>query len=1092
MSKLFKKSKNIIIAMIASMIMVTASPAVVFAAEDTTKPVVTEQQSAGEIQGGSELKFTITDDTKLAYVFYAWNRRIDGTAKTIVTVEGAPAKYEFSIKAPTEPGLYEFSIAAQDYSGNISYWKNIPYVVVEKLSGVQDTEGPVFIFNAPGEYPYNNSTIEQERPMTIRIQDNSGIYYVAYKWTREYDPSDYATGATTVYNTNVLQIKAPKEPGVWYLQMYARDGANNISEGYYTKLTIKDKIAPTLTLNGEAEVDVPLNGKYTDPGATFNDNYDAQKVVYANETIDTSKVGKQTLTYTATDNAGNNSNTVTRIVTVVGTEKTYILTPPSKTEYNVNDTIDLTGASIKVIDERGNISYVTPTEDMFEKFSTKTLNTNQIFFTYNGTRVIYEYNVNDYIEDIIITPPTKVRYQYQEELNIEGGYVKKVMASGVNTIAEKITLDMLVSEYNKEKLGQQIIVVSYAGMQKSFTVTVSDLEKPVISINGENPQIIKKGQAYIELGATVTDNYNKNLIPNIDAAQVNINNVGIYDVIYNAVDSSGNIANTVIRKVHVVDYKQLQNSLKNIEMLVSTDYTIDTWNALENVVNESNNMINKNQSIQTEIDNQVEKVDNIINSLQAIKVDQTNLDKYISSFIGTDYMNWNDIETLINEARKITLQSKFDEKLNEIKTIKLVAKQIDNTKLNQIEEMLAKLDSKDYTETSWNAIQEKIQNAKKQTLQSKFDNVINEIDLNALIKLPKISNIIVATSNNNSNYAKVGDSITITFETNVELDKEKSISKINGKQVDLQKINEKQYKFNYTFTLGDVEGFISYAIEPKGILENIGNKVEVTSAICFDKTAPNITFAEGISDVDVNINDIYEIKESDIVVSDNNTQRENISIKIDKESLKLNKLGEYIISYSAIDEAGNKSEVITRAIHVKDYVSDIEIVPPAKINYVYKEELDLSGSTVKMIMASGTEVKEEAITLDMVTGYNSEIIGEQIITVNYAGKTKQFVINVDRAQYNLSGVKFENKTVIYNGNNQEILISGTLPEGVTVSYEGNGKVNAGVYTVVAKFAVDETKYYPIANISATLVIEKATYDMSKITLEGKTVTYNGN
>ena len=113
--------------------------------------------------------------------------------------------------------------------------------------------------------------------------------------------------------------------------MYARDGANNISEGYYTKVTIKDMIAPTLTLNGSDKVDVPLNGTFTDPGATFNDNYDAQKIVYANEKLDTSKVGPQVLTYTATDAAGNKSNTVTRTVTVVGTEKTYELTAPTKT-----------------------------------------------------------------------------------------------------------------------------------------------------------------------------------------------------------------------------------------------------------------------------------------------------------------------------------------------------------------------------------------------------------------------------------------------------------------------------------------------------------------------------------------------------------------------------------------------------------------------------------------------------------------------------------------------------------------------------------------------------------------------------------------
>ena len=1086
MSNFMKKSKKVIVTILLAMILSTVGPIIVLAAEETNVPVVTAQQSAGEIKAGSELKFTITDDTKISYIFYAWNRRIDGNKTTIITLEDEPKQYEFKTTAPTEPGLYEFSIAAQDYYGNISYWSNIPYVVVDNPSGVVDTTKPVFVFNTPDEYPYNNSTIAQEMPITLRVQDDSGVYYMAYKWTRELNQSDYATGATVVYNKSEIQIKAPTEPGVWYLQMYARDGANNISEGYYTKVTVQDMIEPTLTLNGPSEVDVPLNGTYDDPGATFNDNYDAQKIVYANETLDTSKVGPQVLTYTATDAAGNESNTVSRTVTVVGTEKTYELTAPTKTEYKVNDPIDLTGANIKVIDERGNISYVTPTEDMFVDFSTTTPNTKQIFFTYNGTNIIYEYHVSDFISDILVTQPTKVEYQYQEDFNVEGGYVQKVMASGVNTVQEKMTIDML-SGYDKEKLGEQIITVSYAGKQKTFKVTVKDLTKPVISINGADPQIIQKGQVYTELGATVTDNYDKNLTAVIDATQVDINNVGIYDVTYNVADSSGNIADTITRKVHVIDYAQLQEKIDYITTLVSSDYTVDSWESLQNIMTESNNMISANQSIQTEIDEQVEKIENAISSLNAITVNQDDLDEYISSFISTDYANWSDFEILVSEARNATdLQSKFDEKLEQVKAFNLVEKEIDTTKLDIIETELATLESTDYTETSWSLIQDKIAQAKEQTLQSKFDEIVNTINLEDLVKLPKISNIIVSTSNENDSYAKVGDNIVITFDTNVELDTTQSITKVNGKQVSLQKINEIKYQFEYTFTEEDVEGLISYTIEPKGVLENVGTTIEENSSIQFDKTAPSITFAEGISDIDININDSYEINNSDVVVNDNYTMAENISIETNKEILKLNELGDYVITYTAIDEAGNESETITRTIHVKDYVTDIEITVPTKTNYIYKDELDLTGATVKKIMASATEVAAESMTTDMISGYNPEVIGEQTITVSYAEKTKEFKVNVDRATYDMSEIRFENKTVTYDGNIQTITVDGTLPEGVTVNYVGNENKNVGEYTITAKFTVDTEHYEEIPDMVATLKIEKAKVT---VTIDDKTSVY---
>ena len=1087
MLKIINKSQKFIVTMLITIIITTIGPIIALAATETNAPVVTAKQSAGEIKAGSELKFNITDDTKLAYVFYAWNRRIDGNKKTIITLDDEPKQYEFKTTAPTKPGLYEFSIAAQDYYGNISYWTNIPYVVVDNPTGVVDTTKPVFVFNVPDEYPYNNSTIAQEMPITLRASDNSGIYYMAYKWTRTLDQTDYATGATIVYNTNELKIKAPKETGDWYLQMYARDGANNISEGYYTKVTIKDMIAPTLTLNGSDKVDVPLNGTFTDPGATFNDNYDAQKIVYANEKLDTSKVGPQVLTYTATDAAGNKSNTVTRTVTVVGTEKTYELTAPTKTEYNVNDPIDLTGASIKVTDERGNISYVTPTEDMFADFSTSTPNTKQISFTYNGTSIIYEYNVNDFIADISVTPPTKVAYKYQEDLDIEGGYVQKVMASGVNTIKEKMTMDML-SGYDKEKLGEQLITVSYAGKQKTFKVTVKDEIKPVISINGANPQIIKKGEEYKELGAIVTDNYDKDLTAIIDATQVDINNVGIYNVTYNVADSSGNIADTVTRKVHVVDYKDLQEKLKYIEeTLIESDYIESSWQQLQEVIRESNDMIEENQSIQTEINEQLIKLENQITSLQAKNVNQQALNEYIETFVSTDYTNWNDFENLVNEAKNITdLQSKFDKKLEEIKDFKLIEKEIEKSALDSIEKELSNLNSEDYTKNSWNSIQEKIAEAKKQTLQSKFDEIVITINLEDLVKLPKISNIMVSTSNSNASYAKVGDNITITFDTNVELDLSESITKINQQEVALQKINENQYKFTYTLTSEDAEGLISYTIEPKGILENVGARVEENSTISFDKTAPSISFAEGIADVEININDYYEIKNSDVVVADNSTAVDNITIKTNKEILELNKLGDYVINYTAVDEAGNESQTISRTIHVKDYVEDIEIIAPVKTNYIYKEQLDLTGATVRKIMASGTEVEPENISMDMVTGYNSEVIGEQTVTVNYAGKTKEFTVNVDRATYNMSEISFIDKSVNYNGNVQKLEINGTLPEGVTVNYLNNENKNVGEYTVTAKFVGDFEHYKEIPDMVATLKIEKL---KTTITIDDKTSAY---
>ena len=67
-----------------------------------------------------------------------------------------------------------------------------------------------------------------------------------------------------------------------------------------------------------------------------------------------------------------------------------------------------------------------------------------------------------------------------------------------------------------------------------------------------------------------------------------------------------------------------------------------------------------------------------------------------------------------------------------------------------------------------------------------------------------------------------------------------------------------------------------------------------------------------------------------------------------------------------------------------------------------------------------------------------------------------------------------------------------MPNGLTVDYENNGKINAGDYTVIAKFIDTTGNYENPTDKTATLTINKATYDMSKVVFADKTVTYNGN
>lgn len=99
--------------------------------------------------------------------------------------------------------------------------------------------------------------------------------------------------------------------------------------------------------------------------------------------------------------------------------------------------------------------------------------------------------------------------------------------------------------------------------------------------------------------------------------------------------------------------------------------------------------------------------------------------------------------------------------------------------------------------------------------------------------------------------------------------------------------------------------------------------------------------------------------------------------------------------------------------------------------------------------------------------------------------------DIQKQNYNMSGVVFEGKEVTYNGEVHSLYIKGDLPEGVTVNYENNTNVNAGTYTVTAKFTGDSVLYNPIPAKTATLIIDKAEYNMSDVRFIDSEKTYTG-
>lgn len=104
-----------------------------------------------------------------------------------------------------------------------------------------------------------------------------------------------------------------------------------------------DTTAPTITLNGG---DVSLNQfeTYTEQGATASDNCSA--TVQITGTVDTSQIGTYVLSYVAVDAQGNESQAVTRTVTVIDVTPPTIVTQDITVTLNDNGSIDITPEQI--------------------------------------------------------------------------------------------------------------------------------------------------------------------------------------------------------------------------------------------------------------------------------------------------------------------------------------------------------------------------------------------------------------------------------------------------------------------------------------------------------------------------------------------------------------------------------------------------------------------------------------------------------------------------------------------------------------------------------------------------------------------------
>lgn len=139
-------------------------------------------------------------------------------------------------------------------------------------------------------------------------------------------------------------------------------------------VTVSDTIAPTITVSGSTSQTITVGDSYTDTGAIASDICDSSVSVTTSGTVDTNTVGTYTLTYSASDDSGNNASAKTRTVTVQAAASEEENTDDGETndESSDNETVD--HGEVTTVEKNGaslTVAYADGESDTFEPFGGK-------------------------------------------------------------------------------------------------------------------------------------------------------------------------------------------------------------------------------------------------------------------------------------------------------------------------------------------------------------------------------------------------------------------------------------------------------------------------------------------------------------------------------------------------------------------------------------------------------------------------------------------------------------------------------------------------------------------------------------------------
>lgn len=375
-----------------------------------------------------------------------------------------------------------------------------------------------------------------------------------------------------------------------------------VSEVFYV-----DRTPPEVILSGAVPQTVECGDPYSEQGASVTDNLDPDikagkldgKLEMDSSQVNTAKCGTYTVTYTATDHAGNET-TVEREVVVQDTTAPTATVSYSTTQPTSGDVIATITPSEPVTvtntengslsyaftengsftfefeDEAGNKGSITATVSNIDK----SLPTGTISYDITGLtnqNVTATLTVDPNITILnnsgnnthMFTKNGSFEFELQNAAGTKGSVVaavnwidKEAPTATVTYSPHKLTNQDVTATITPS---EEVTITSEDGLNHTFPENGSftfefedkagnkgtaiaavdwiDKEPPVITLLGDNPLSLKLEEEYEEPGVEVTDNRDEEIESRleIDASAVDIETAGTYTVKYSVTDSAGNL-----------------------------------------------------------------------------------------------------------------------------------------------------------------------------------------------------------------------------------------------------------------------------------------------------------------------------------------------------------------------------------------------------------------------------------------------------------------------------------------------------------------------------------------------------------------------